>query len=438
MPQVFPDCINQSFKFSSRLLTNWLRTVFLFLLLVIIGRAAGAAEATTGLRYNLDQLIAKTLQSHPSIASKRSEFGAAKAEIEAARWQYYPTPSIQVQQVKEGASTVVALQQPLWTGGRLDAGMDVANSKADSANVSITDAQYTLALRVDSAYQAWMQAHGRGVALAEGVALLNIYAESVVRRIGGGVSSEADRELVVARLAQTQGDLAAASAAERSALAQLSQMAGQTLREKDLAFPNDSEDPLPGLDELVNQAILRYPGLRRIETDIETAQHEISQKRAALWPTANLRAEHQHVDSTTPGVTANDSRLMLVLEYAPGAGLSTGARIAAAEAHLNGLRENREAAKRELIEKISADYEDHLSSRSRKQDIQRSIKASTEVLASYDRLFVAGKRGWLDVINAARELTQVQVALADVEALRVVSRHRLRLHAGEIPWAQGN
>ena len=64
------------------------------------------------------------------------------------------------------------------------------------------------------------------------------------------------------------------------------------------------------------------------------------------------------------------------------------------------------------------------------------FKRAPTVLASYDRLFVAGKRNWLDVLNAARELTQVETSLADVEALVVASYYRLRLHGGELPWQQ--
>ncbi len=74
-----------------------------------------------------------------------------------------------------------------------------------------------------------------------------------------------------------------------------------------------------------------------------------------------------------------------------------------------------------------------MTSLDRKRSIQRTIKASAEVLASYDRLFIAGKRNWLDVINAARELIQAQTTLAEAEALWIASRARLRLHVGEMP-----
>lgn len=413
--------------------------VLLFVGLTLFGLGiaplAHAAPPVGGSNYNLDRLIAEAIQNHPSIAAARAQLGAAQAEVGAARSQYFPTPSFQLQQDKGATATVLALQQPLWAGGRIDAGMDAAQSRANAAQESIGGTQYTLAQRVTSAWAGWAQARGRGEALDKGVALLNVYAEVVSRRIQGGASGEVDRELVAARLAQTQSDLGAARSAERNALARLAQMTGQPLRLQDLGAPEASvaiDLPLPALDQLVTQALSRSSALKRLEANIETAQHEVEQKRAALWPALNLRAQHQRNDGSVNGITGNDSRLMLVLDYAPGAGLAASANIDAAVAGLRAQRESLDAARRDLTETVISDYEEHQACSDRKPHLQRSIKASVEVLASYDRLFIAGRRNWLDVINAARELIQAQTALADLESQQIAARARLRLHLGEM------
>ena len=415
-----------------------------FLGVLVFVHCADAVEPAAGRNLGLDQLIALSIQNHPSIAASRAQLGAAQAEVSAARSQYYPTPSVQLLKDKQESTTVLMLQQPLWAGGRLDAGLYAAQSRTNAARVSVNSAQYALALRVTSAWAAWLQARGRSEALEKGVALLNVYAESVSRRIEGGASGEVDRELVAARLAQTQGDLAAARSSERSALAKLAQMTGQPLRPEDLAVAQISttaisatattaaDNPLPGLDALVAQAVAYSPALKRLEADIETARQESEQRRAALWPTLNLRAERQRSEAAATGAVTNDNRIMLALEYAPGAGLSASANINAAEERVRVLRENLDAARRDLTETIAADYEDYLASSDRKQSNERTIKASAEVLASYDRLFVAGKRNWLDVINATRELIQAQTALADADAQQNAARARLRLHTGEM------
>lgn len=405
-------------------------------LMLLGGAIARAAPPDAGTPYSLARLIDRAIRNHPSIAARHAEVKAMQAEIDAARAQYYPTPSVQLQQDKGESTTVLTLQQPLWAGGRLDAGLDAAQSRENATRVSVSEGQYTLALRVTGAWAAWEQARKRGEVLDKGVALLNVYAESVSRRIQGGASGRVDRELVAARLAQTQGDLAAARSAERSALARLAQMVGQPLRAQDLVVADAAtgvDVPLPGLDALVAQAFSRSAALGHLEADIETARHETQQRRAALWPTLALRAQHQRGNASATGVSANDSRIMLVLEYSPGAGLSAGANIDAAEARIVGLRENLDAARRDLTETITTDYEEYLVGSDRKRHFLRTLEASAEVLASYDRLFVAGKRNWLDVINAARELIQAQTALADVDAQQIAARARLRLHIGEMP-----
>jgi adhesin transport system outer membrane protein len=327
----------------------------------------------------------------------------------------------------------LALQQPLWAGGRIEAGLDAAHSRSNAAQVGIDAAQYTLALRVTAAWAAWVQAQGRGEVLDKGIALLSVYSQSVVRRIAGGISGNVDLALVSARVAQTQGDLDAARSAQRNALARLAQLTGQPWRPQDLATAlaaDGEEAPLPRLDLLVSQGVMHSAALKRLEADIQTAQHEIKQSRAVLWPTLSLRAQHQHNEAT--GLNTNDNRVMLVLDYTPGAGLSAGANINAAQARSLALRENLEATRRDLTDTITADFEDHQSSSERSRSMQRTITSNAEVLASYDRLFVAGKQSWLDVMNAARELIQAQTTLVDVVAQRTAARARLRLHMGEM------
>lgn len=421
-------------KISAVSSSPWLRSLFFFgSLLVSHGVYATEPITTQPHGIGLAQLIAQSIQNHPSVAAAHAQLGAARADVDAARAQYYPTPTVQVLQDQGQSSTVLALQQPLWAGGRIDAGLDAAQSRANAAQVSITGAHYTLALRVTAAWTAWIQARDRAEVLDKGIALFNVYAASVGRRIAGGASGQVDRALVNARVAQTQGDLDAARSAQRNALARLAQLTGAPLRPQDLAaaVAADSDDTaVASLDALISQSVMQSAALKRQEADIQTAQYDINQRRAALWPTLNLRVQHQRND--TSGLNTSDNRLMLVLDYTPGAGMSAGANIDAAQARLLALRDNLDATRRDLTETITADFEEHHSSSERARSMQRTISSNAEVLASYDRLFVAGRQSWLDVMNAARELIQAQTTLVDVAAQRTAARARLRLHMGEM------
>ena len=61
-----------------------------------------------------------------------------------------------------------------------------------------------------------------------------------------------------------------------------------------------------------------------------------------------------------------------------------------------GLRETKESARRELVAQVIAEYRDYLAAVARRKNLQQSRRVSAEVLSSYSRLFVAGKRaGWM-------------------------------------------
>jgi adhesin transport system outer membrane protein len=54
------------------------------------------------------------------------------------------------------------------------------------------------------------------------------------------------------------------------------------------------------------------------------------------------------------------------------------------------------------------------------------------VSGSYERQFLAGRKSWLDVMNAARELAQTETQLADLVSTQVLVTWRLVLNTGGV------
>ena len=87
---------------------------------------------------NLPKLMNDALLSHPSISSQKAQMQAAEIGIETAKWQYFPTPSVNTERVNASTRdpfyggdknvTTARLQQPLWTNGRLTAGKEKAQA----------------------------------------------------------------------------------------------------------------------------------------------------------------------------------------------------------------------------------------------------------------------------------------------------------------------
>ena len=117
----------------------------------------------------LEQLINAALASHPSAQGQRALVQSAEASVDSANWQFYPTPSISIESANASATdrlyqgdnrvSTVRLQQPLWTGGRLTAGMDKAAAGLVVSQASLEEVRLQLGLRVMQAYGDWLSAY---------------------------------------------------------------------------------------------------------------------------------------------------------------------------------------------------------------------------------------------------------------------------------------
>ncbi|MGE0113181.1 MAG: hypothetical protein AB7S73_16610, partial [Aquabacterium sp.] len=74
------------------------------------------------------------------------------------------------------------------------------------------------------------------------------------------------------------------------------------------------------------------------------------------------------------------------------------------------------------------------AARQRIDALQAAQQAALEVASSWDRQFLAGKKNWQDVMNAARETTQTEVQLADAQSTAVVTSWRLAVLTQGLNW----
>ena len=117
---------------------------------------------------SLPQLLEAATTQHPSVRNQQAQQRAALKGVDAAKWQFFPTPSVSVEGVNaskddpsyagDAQVTYLRLQQPLWTGGRLTINQDKARVNLDLAQANTADTQLQLALRVVQAYADWTSA----------------------------------------------------------------------------------------------------------------------------------------------------------------------------------------------------------------------------------------------------------------------------------------
>jgi outer membrane protein, adhesin transport system len=386
------------------------------------------ASESLGLR----QLLQMAIETHPTIASARFDQQSAQSMIEAARQQFLPAPGVQTDSLSGRSATTFRLTQPLWTGGKLTADLRFSELRELRAREAISEAQITLATRVAGIAQSYLLNAGRRIAQERNVGTLNGLLRMIERRSQAEVSATADVNMVRTRLAQAQADLESFRALEKSALAQLGSAVGRPLQPGALEMPAAPPRP-PMLARLLERALQDNPQVHLAEIDARLAAIEIDRTRAAMWPTVSLRLERQVGEYL--GSAAAGNRVFVSVQYAPGSGLSLGSQIEAAEQRLSAVQRAADASRRDVSERVESEWRDLESAQRRLPELQRSSEGATQVLESNRRLFVTGRRSWIDLLNSVREISQAEQAEAEARAVGVGAYYRLGLLLGIPMWS---
>ena len=97
----------------------------------------------------------------------------------------------------------------------------------------------------------------------------------------------------------------------------------------------------------------------------------------------------------------------------------------------------REAAERDMRERLTLDWNEWVGARLRLENANQARTMSAEVSESYARQYTAGRKTWIDVLNAVREATQSELAVGDAQAQMLAASLRLRALTGTLTSTTG-
>lgn len=420
---------------------KYMRCINHLICLVFLLPAFGQAETLEG-------LISSALHGHPAIQAQQAQEQAAKAGADSASWQFFPTPSVTIEKAEtsatdrsyqgDGVVSTLRLQQPLWTGGRLTAIQEKADAGVIASQASLEETRQQLALRVLQAYGEWLAAHLKTQANEKSLATHIRLREQVKRRIGQGASADSDLVLAVGRLQAVAADLAVTRSQKDIALARLGQLVGHPVDTSAListiAAPRKVNS---GVQALLNLALASNPTIQKAQAQAKVQEALISERRADLSPEVYLRAERQYGNFSFNNGSP-DNRLFLGLSTRFGPGLSSLSNVDGARSQHQAALAEVEVQSRAVGEQILSDHALFTALESRFEELRASLKAAEQVSESYDRQFLAGRKTWQDVMNAARELTQTEVQLADIQSTQVVVTWRLAIYTDRVFLADIN
>jgi adhesin transport system outer membrane protein len=385
------------------------------------------------------ELTQATLTQHPSLRTAASRAEASRAEVEAARWQFWPAPSFGVERLQSGGTGddgdktvgVLRLQQPLWTGGRLTAGLQKAQSNALQVEAESLEVRQSLVARVIQAWSEAVVALRKLDAQHQSLERHRRLSQMVERRLAEGASAQSDAALARSRIEILQAEIQLLQAQRDSAVDRLRLLTGQTIEAKDLALAHAGQSQARlTLGDLIGQAKAISPQLQKTQQASEVARANVDLAKASLLPEVFLRYEYQtgNFSSNTP----NTNRVFVSLNSALGAGLSSLSGVNAAVAQLTAAQQEMVEQEQALAEQVQLDFTLVQAAQARLRGLTLATQASADVLDSYERQFLAGRKQWLDLMNAAREQAQSESQLADAMGALELSSLRLVLWTGGV------
>ena len=376
----------------------------------------------------LSRAMTLAVNSHPLIAAREGEYQAALGDLDAARWAVFPTSSYSAQGVHDSDNqTSLSLSQPLWTGGRLSGNIELAESRREMA---ISDIVETEQILLEDTTRAFIEFHRAGAKLTISVANVKEHQrlfDIISRRVKASTSPEVDAMLAKARLAYAQSQVLQNTSTQEVARSELEQIIGQSVNK--IAVPTAFETDHLTLSQFENTAISFSPRLKSLQSEISGLDANVKIASSVLYPQISLGYERRFGELR---FAQEREQIFIGLEFQPGAGLSSRSTIAASKARKRASLETLSASRRELRRKVQIAWREYSAAQQQLSPSRQLVTATAEVVSSYLRQYTVGRKSWLDVLNAQREVVQARHTLADYEAMSLQAFYKLQILSGSL------
>lgn len=411
----------------------------LLALLLMVGSSLPVHANAPVTDMSINTLISHAVETHPAVGSARADQQATMEGITAAKLSMLPTPSFSTgYNDNNNIVSELGIRQPLWTGGRLTANVNQAIFDDKAAVENVYEQQNQVAKTTIEAWQSYITAVAQQRVYLDNLKQLSEFEAMMQRRVKQGVSARIELDLVTNRILQEQNSYEAAVEQQRIASARLEQIVGRPISE-------GSAYTVPKLKQLAdhakrasidfeqlafNKTSFYNPSVVKEHFQIESAKQEVKAQNAAKYPT--VYAEYKHTYDHDE--KEDDGQFYMGLNYQPGAGFSNFALTRASESRVNSLIQNQEAARRRVMEDIQVQYQQFVSAKNRELSLVAAVAGAQIVVNSYRRQFIAGRKSWLEVLNAVRELSDYQIRLVQARSDILGAYNKLQVDFGLMPW----
>ena len=404
---------------------NLFKKIVRFLWLVGLSSCLAMADENS---LSIDEALTLAI-NHPTIETKRNEYKGAFERLEGSKWHRFPSVSVmssagQSSPLKNSSEVVTTLrvEQPLWTGGRITGTIDLAKAKLGASESAINEVEQDVLIKTSYAFFNILKLQSKIETSKESILEHQRLLELIERKSRAEISPMNEIIFAKARLDQAKTENIQLQTLLSNSRADLESYTSKSIKglkvpRISLAMPND-------LDSAIKEAINYSPTLKRLAFESKAAEADIDVAKSGLWPQLSARSD-EIFGGVVPGNTT-----YLALTYTPGNGLSSLSATREAATKKEVVESNIKSIQLEIGNKIRSDWNEYQSNL-RQAEVQTNLAETTRgVYESYVRQYDAGKKTWVEVLNAKKEATQAKYNLADCEWNSYIAGLRLQIYTG--------
>lgn len=420
--------------------------------LTLLGGLGSSADAMT-----LQEAVSLAISTNPEVGQVSNDRRAIDQELRQGRALYYPQIDLRAAagvEWSDNATTRPAvgndstrtlfrkeasltLSQLIFDGFFADSEVERQTSRVKSAAHRVQESAEFVGLDAVEAFLEVLR-HRERVELAENnVAVHRQRLQQVQARAQAGGGNIADVRQAEARLANAESGLVQTQGNLRDAEALFIRVVGQgpeTLEEP--AIPADA---LPGdVEAAVSTAIANSPTVAFARQDVKTAEADVKQQEASLYPDIRLELSGSANDNVD-GRRNNefDASALVVLRYNLYRGGADTARIREFKWRLAEAIDAMHTNERRVSEDARVSWNAIETSRSNVGILQQQVTANERTRDVYRQQFEIGQRGLLDLLDADNELYLASDSLITATYAEIFANYRLLATMGALQRTLG-
>jgi adhesin transport system outer membrane protein len=406
---------------------------------------------------SLQEAVSMAISTNPSVGEVSNDRRAIDQELRQGRALYYPQVDARLatgvgwgnnsntnpNNSNDNSRTLWAkqasltLSQLIFDGFFAESEVERQTSRVKSAAYRVAESAEFTGLDATEAYLETQRQRERVQLAANNVAVHRGRLGQVQQRAQAGGGNIADVRQAEARLANAESTLVEVQGNLQDAESSFMKVVGQapdTLDE--VMIPGDA---MPAdVDAAVSAAVEASPTVAFARQDIKTAEADVKQQEASLYPDLRLELSTSVFDDSDGQDRTNyDASALVVLRYNLYRGGADTARIREFKWRQAEAIDAMHTQERKVSDDARVSWTAIEVSHSNVEILQREVDAQAKTVAVYKQQFEIGQRGLLDLLDADNDLYLSSDNLITARYAEVFANFRLLATIGALQKTLG-